>query len=79
MVSMKVYRGASLLGHRLPPDEYAPSYDLRGLSTVEDIAWATGMTIDEITGGREAELTVLTSKQLQKMKVTLLFQFIPCG
>jgi hypothetical protein len=56
-------------GNRLPPDLYAPAFDLRGISTVEDLAWATGMTVEEVTGGKDAELTILSNDMLQDMKV----------
>ena len=61
---------------RKPPEVYYPSFDLRGLSTVEELEWATGM---DVTGGKEFELNVFDRDRLRDCMVRPpLFAHMPC-
>ena len=51
---------------RKPPDEYFPSFDLRDLSTVEELKWATGM---DVTGGKEVEVNTFDRDRLKDRMV----------
>ena len=61
---------------RKPPEQYYPSFDLRGLSTVEELEWATGM---DVTGGKEFELNVFDRDRLRDRMVRHpLSAHLPC-
>ncbi len=61
---------------RKPPEAYYPSFDLRDLSTVEELEWATGM---DVTGGKEFELNVFDRDRLRdRMARPPLFAYLPC-
>lgn len=53
---------------RKPPHQYHPSFDLRDLSTVEELAWATGM---DPTGGKEITSNIFDRSRLKAREVGL--------
>jgi len=53
---------------RKPPHEYFPTFDLRDLSTIEELEWATGV---DVTGGKEYELNVFDRDRLKERMVRL--------
>lgn len=53
---------------RKPPQEYFPSFDLRDLSTLEELAWATGM---DPTGGKEVTSNIFDRSRLKAREVGL--------
>ena len=57
---------------RKPPDEYFPSFDLRDLSTVEELVWATGM---DPTGGKEVTANIFSRDRLKEREVSAVFYY----
>lgn len=53
----------------MPPGEYFPSFDLRGLSTIAELEWATGGM--DVTGGKEVEINIFSRDRLEDVKVML--------
>ncbi|EIE25590.1 rhomboid-domain-containing protein [Coccomyxa subellipsoidea C-169] len=61
--------GGALFGifyTKMPSDDYFPSFDLRDLSTVEELEWATGGL--DVTAGKEVELNVFSRDRLEDLK-----------
>lgn len=52
----------------MPSDDYFPSFDLRDLSTVEELEWATGGL--DVTAGKVVELNVFSRDRLEDLKVS---------
>ena len=52
---------------RLPSEEYFPAFDFRGLSTVEELEWATGGM--DVTGGKHVEINIFSRERLEERKV----------
>ncbi len=51
----------------MPNGEYFPAFDFRGLSTVEELEWATGGM--DITGGKHVEINIFSRERLEERKV----------
>ncbi len=53
------------------PEEYAPSYDFRNLSTVEELQWAVGPDFGDVTGGKDLELNTFSRERLEQVEVRM--------
>lgn len=51
----------------MPRQEYFPAFDLRDLSTVEELEWATGGL--DVTAGKQVEINVFNRDRLEDRKV----------
>ncbi|CAK0743333.1 hypothetical protein CVIRNUC_001462 [Coccomyxa viridis] len=61
-IQLELLEPAELVDNMKPPDEYYPSFDLRDLSTIEELEWATGM---DVTGGKEVEVNTFDRDRLK--------------
>ena len=62
---------------RMRPEEYAPSYDFRGLSTVEELQWAVGPDYGDVTDGKDVELNIFSRQRLEEVEVGLSLVLLP--
>ena len=57
---------------RMLPDMYAPSYDFRGLDSVEALQWAVGEDVEDVTGGKSIEINTFPRTRLDDAAVRAL-------
>ncbi|BDA41840.1 hypothetical protein COCOBI_02-6340 [Coccomyxa sp. Obi] len=65
-IQLELLEPAELVDKMMPSDEYFPAFDFRGLSTVEELEWATGGM--DVTGGKHVEINIFSRERLEERK-----------